>query len=297
MTSSAFRLAGIVALATSAWAVPGRAQSCAADTDCASPLACKSPGMTCSQSGMKLPDGGMYVSDPVCQPLPTECTWVLLACQANAECTLPNWGCFLVPGQTTVKTCFPKYITCSPTEPCPAEWLCIDSARVYKNNPLEVWGEDRGGPNYCWPSSLGGALAGSTRTDTSGLGLSSPDGGSGDHKGDGGAVALLDAPAVSTDAGTRPILDSAVASGSDVSTVLSGGDTQAAPVVDSGTALSANDASAPAADAGAPVTPTTSPESASSGCGCVLADRRPSDGFALLALFGLLCLGRGTRQK
>jgi len=51
----------------------------------------------------------------------------------------------------------------------------------------------------------------------------------------------------------------------------------------------------PADDAGTEVAPAAT----NSGCGCALADRRPSDGFALLALLlvGLLSLGRGTRKK
>jgi hypothetical protein len=257
-----------------------------------------------------LPDGGMYISDPVCEPRPTECTWVLVACREDAECTIPSWGCFLVPGQATAKMCFPKYITCSPSQPCPAGWLCIDSGRIYSNNPLEVWGQARGGPNYCWPSSLGGALAGGTRTDTSGLGLSTPDGGTGVHKDDGGA-----GPNLSFDAGAlAPVADAAVRFGNDVPNI--------SPTMDSGVAISDGDAAATLADAtvatadtaavasgsdapvtgpdaGAQVTPTTGSTSSGSSSGCaVAAGGRPAHSALLVLLMvGLLCLGRVVRKK
>jgi hypothetical protein len=275
--SFALRLVGMVALATCAWTAPVRAQSCAGDADCESPLTCKSPGTICSQGATRLPDGGVYVSDPVCEARPSECVWVFVACQDDSECTLPDWGCMTIPGQTTVKTCFPKYITCSPAEPCPTGWLCIDSARVYHNDPLEVWGLESGGPNYCWPSSLGGALTGSTRTDSSGLGLPTPDGGLGVDKGDGGATISLDAPSMGADAGT-----------------------QVTPTADSGVTISVgSDASRMGPDAGVQVPPTTDSASASNGSGCTIAGQSTSGRSALfaLALVGLLCLRRSARKE
>ena len=294
----------MVALATCAWSPPVRAQSCANDAECASPLTCKSPGTICSQGGTRLPDGGMYVSDPVCQPEPAECVWVFVACQNDGDCTMPNWGCLAVPGQTAVKTCFPKYIACSPDQPCPTGWLCIDSARAYPNEPLQIWGLERGGPNYCWPSSLGGTLTGSTHTDSSGLGLPTPDGGTGVRKGDGGtgATLLLDAATTGADLGAQASsnADSGTTLSLDAATTGPDLGAQVAPNADSGTTVSpGSDAPVVGPEAGTQVPPTAGSAPASSGCGCRIAGQSTSDRFALLALvvFGLLCLGRTAREE
>jgi hypothetical protein len=80
-----------------------------------------------------------------------------------------------VPGQSTVKTCFPKAIACSADQACPTGWTCIDFTQVYDSDPLQIWAAT--GDNDCWPDSLNGVLYREIRTDSSGLGLSGVSGG------------------------------------------------------------------------------------------------------------------------
>jgi len=161
-----------MALLTAASSAPALAQACATDVDCTAPLTCKPGPTACQGGGGILPDGGTYTLPTICQTEPATCTWVFVTCQEDSTCTLPNWGCLMVPGQSTVKTCFPKYIPCSATQACPTAWSCIDSTQAKHNDPLDVWGVT-GASNYCWPDNLGGVFDGTTRTDSSGLGLTS----------------------------------------------------------------------------------------------------------------------------
>ena len=170
--SIALRLVGTMALLTAASSAPALAQACATDVDCTAPLTCKPGPTACQGGGGILPDGGTYTLPTICQTEPATCTWVFVTCQEDSTCTLPNWGCLMVPGQSTVKTCFPKYIPCSATQACPTAWSCIDSTQAKHNDPLDVWGV-AGASNYCWPDNLGGVFDGTTRTDSSGLGLTS----------------------------------------------------------------------------------------------------------------------------
>ncbi len=247
MTSFALRFLGTMALVTCAWTAPTRAQSCATNADCTAPLTCKPGPQNCSGGGGILPDGGTFVLPTTCENEAAACTWVFVACQADSECTLPNWACLSIPGQTVVKTCLPKYMTCSAAQACPTAWSCLDSNTTYHNDPVDLWGVARG-TSYCWPDSLSGVLTGSTRTDSSGLDLTS-----------GG-----------TDGQGRGIGDAAVP--------ISLGDGE------SGTA-------------GTNGSPTTTPAPASSGSGCTIAGQSATAApFVLLALFGLLRLGRARKK-
>lgn len=175
MMSFSSRTLATATLLTCTWATSARAQSCAADTDCASPLTCKEGGKVCTVGAALLPDGGTYVMDPVCQAQPSKCTWTFVRCQADSECPQANWGCLTVPGQTTVKTCFPKGMACSAAQTCPTGWSCIDFTEVYDSDPLQIWGVT--GNNYCWPDSLNGVLYREIRVDSSGLDLPTVSGG------------------------------------------------------------------------------------------------------------------------
>ncbi len=175
MMSFASRALATTALVSCAWTASAQAQSCAVDSDCASTLTCKQGAKVCMGGGGILPDGGTYVMDPVCENQPSKCTWTFVRCQADSECTQPNWACLTVPGQSTVKTCFPKAIACSAAEACPTGWTCIDFTQVYDSDPLEIWAAT--GNNYCWPDSLNGVLYREIGTDSSGLGLSGVSGG------------------------------------------------------------------------------------------------------------------------
>ena len=127
---------------------PALAQPCATDSDCAAALSCKSPGKECSQGAMLLPDGGTYVTQPICETLPSKCTWVLSACQADSDCALPNWGCLLFPNQATVKVCFPEQKSCSTTQACPASYhlpeLGFRPHHLEENQIHDFWNVDAG---------------------------------------------------------------------------------------------------------------------------------------------------------
>lgn len=178
VTNLALRFVGIIVALTFSLTAPAHAQSCATDSDCGAPLTCKSPGGVCTQGATRLPDGGFYVTPPVCEAMPSQCTLVFSACQADSDCSLTNWGCFLFPLQSTVKVCFPAYKPCSATQACPAAWSCITSAAPSSHDPGAFWGT-AGASNYCWPDSLAGFLDGTIRSDASGLNLSFECGGTG----------------------------------------------------------------------------------------------------------------------
>jgi hypothetical protein len=170
------RIAGLVALGSMVvladWA-PAHAQVCTGNSDCASPLTCKAGASRCSQSGAMLPDGGISVSDPVCDPAPSKCTWSFVPCQAEGECALAQWTCLPIPGQTVIKTCFPKEIACSAGQTCPTGWSCLDLSQWEDGDePLDIW-KASNGTQFCWPDGLTGVLDGSAGTDASGLGLKS----------------------------------------------------------------------------------------------------------------------------
>jgi hypothetical protein len=140
--------------------------------------------------------------DPVCENQPSKCTWTFVRCQADSECTQPNWACLTVPGQSTVTTCFPKAIACSAAQACPTGWTCIDFTQVYDSDPLQIWAAT--GNNYCWPDSLNGVLYREIRTDSSGLGVSGVSGGTDKASTDAGRAVTLggDESGISIDAGT-----------------------------------------------------------------------------------------------
>jgi hypothetical protein len=202
MTSFASRAFAFTALVTCAWTPSIQAQSCATDSDCASTLTCKQGGKVCSGGGGILPDGGTYVMDPVCENLPSKCTWTFVPCQADSECTQTTWACLTVPGQDTVKTCFPKAIACSAAQACPIGWSCIDFTQVYDSDPLQVWATTNN--NLCWPDSLKGVLYREIGTDSSGLGLTGVSGGTDKGSSDGGRAVTLggDQSVTSSNAGT-----------------------------------------------------------------------------------------------
>ena len=201
MMSLASRALATTALVTFAWTASARAQSCANDSDCASPLTCKQGAKVCMGGGGILPDGGTYVMDPVCENQPSKCTWTFVRCQADSECTQPNWACLTVPGQTAVMTCFPKAIACSAAQACPTGWTCIDFTQVYDSDPLQIWAAT--GNNYCWPDSLNGVLYREIRTDSSDLGVSGVSGGTDKGSSDAGRAVTLggDGSGASSDAG------------------------------------------------------------------------------------------------
>jgi MYXO-CTERM domain-containing protein len=174
-------LLGLVAVFTGSFLAPAHAQECTSNADCAAPLTCKAGASSCSQGGAFLPDGGVYVSDPVCTPGPSKCTWSFVPCQADSECTFAQWACLLVPDQTVIKTCFPKAIACSAGQACPAGWSCLDLSQWKDGDePLDIW-NIKSGTQFCWPDSLKAVLDRSARTDGSGLNLpSSGDSASGD---------------------------------------------------------------------------------------------------------------------
>jgi hypothetical protein len=170
--SFALRLVGTMALLTATSSAPALAQACSTDANCTAPLTCKPGPTACEGGGGILPDGGTYTLPTTCQTQPATCTWVFSACQSDSTCSLPSWGCLTFPGQSTVKMCFPKYIPCSASQPCPTAWSCMESTQTSSNDPGPFWGVV-GAINYCWPDNLAGIFDGTTRTDSSGLGLAS----------------------------------------------------------------------------------------------------------------------------
>jgi hypothetical protein len=168
--SLALRLVGPMALLMATSSTPALAQACATDVDCTAPLTCKPGPTACEGGGGILPDGGTYTLPTICQTGPATCTWVFATCQTDSACTLSNWGCLAFPGQSTVMMCFPKYMPCSASQPCPTAWSCLDSAQSRSRDPGLFWGV-AGVSNYCWPDNLGGVFDGTTRTDSTGIGL------------------------------------------------------------------------------------------------------------------------------
>lgn len=203
MTILISRSLAAAALLTCLWVTSAHAQSCATDSDCASPLTCKQGAQVCSGGGGILPDGGTYVTATVCENQPSKCTWTFVLCQADSECTQTNWACLTVPGQNTVKTCFPKAIGCSGAQSCPTGWSCIDFTQVYDSDPLQIWAAT--GNNFCWPDTLNGVLYRDIRTDSSGLGLSGVSGGTDKGSTDAGLAITLggDGSGTSGAAGTN----------------------------------------------------------------------------------------------
>jgi hypothetical protein len=171
------RWLGTIALVSGAWTATAFAQPCATDAECAPPLACRPGASTCSQSGSMDADGGMTVSDPVCVTEPAACTWVLVACQTDADCTQPSWTCMLLEGaQPTTHICFPRGIDCSVGAACPAGWSCVDFATVEEPDLAGMW-TSTGSTKFCWPDVLSGVPHKTTPVDATQLGITGVAGG------------------------------------------------------------------------------------------------------------------------
>lgn len=176
-TRSLLHTFALVALPLCASAAPAIAQTCASDTDCAAPLVCQPRGSICSQSGSMSPDGGMTVSEPVCEAGPTTCTWVLTACQTSSQCTQPGWTCMPLPDAVpSTSICFPKGIDCSGGRTCPAGWSCLDFATVKEEDMAEMW-TATGSTKFCWPDALKGVPNGTTNVDATRVGVTGVKGG------------------------------------------------------------------------------------------------------------------------
>jgi hypothetical protein len=166
MKSLCFVSTGLVGLAL--FLAPVQAQECSTDADCTAPLTCKSLGATCTQSGSALPDGGMSVSDPVCVPEPSRCTWTLVACTADSQCTQARWACLPLPSAGADKICFPQGIICAAGQACPAGWSCVDFAAVAEKDLVDMWNPN-GETKYCFPDFLRGVADKTTQVDSSGI--------------------------------------------------------------------------------------------------------------------------------
>jgi hypothetical protein len=169
---------------------PVQAQECSTNADCTAPLTCKSMGATCTQSGTILPDGGTYVSDPVCVPEPSTCTWTLVACTADSQCTQAQWACQALPSAGADKICFPQGIVCAAGQACPAGWSCVDFATVAENDLVDMW-HPNGETKYCFPDFLRGVADRTTQVDSSGINPGGAGGAGTDVRGsvDGGSAA------------------------------------------------------------------------------------------------------------
>ena len=122
-------------------------------------------------------DGGMTVSDPVCVTEPAACTWVLVACQTDANCTQPSWTCTLLNGAVpATNICFPKGIDCSTGAACPAAWSCVDFATVEEADMRAMW-TSSGSTKFCWPDVLRGVPDKTTPVDATQLGITGVAGG------------------------------------------------------------------------------------------------------------------------
>jgi hypothetical protein len=143
---------------------PVQAQQCTTDANCTSPLTCKSLGAMCSQSGGQSPDGGMYVSEPVCIPEPSTCTWTLVACTADSQCTQARWTCQQLPAVGADKVCFPQGIVCAAGQVCPTGWSCVDFATVAEKDLVDMWNPN-GETKYCFPDFLRGVADKTTKVD------------------------------------------------------------------------------------------------------------------------------------
>jgi hypothetical protein len=160
---------GGIAVALGMWVPTVAAQPCTTDAECAPPTACQPGATTCTQSGQKI-DGGFSVSDPVCVSEPAACTWVLTACQSDAECTLPSWACTLLNGaDPPTHICFPKGIACPVGATCPAGWSCVDFAAVEEKDLVEMW-PATGSTRFCWPDILAGVPDKTMRVDATSIG-------------------------------------------------------------------------------------------------------------------------------
>ena len=166
MKSLRFALVGFADLVLGM--APAQAQTCTTDTDCAVPLTCKAGSTSCTQSGGMLPDGGMFVSDPVCEVGPSTCTWSLVACTADSECTLAHWACLALPAVGASSVCFPQGIVCAAGQTCPAGWSCVDFSTVAESSLADMWSPN-GQTKYCFPDALRGVADKTTRTDSTGI--------------------------------------------------------------------------------------------------------------------------------
>lgn len=162
---------------------PARAQTCTTDANCTAPLTCKPGSTRCSQSASPLPDGGMLVSEPVCEVGPGTCTWTLVACTVDSECALAHWACLQLPAVGASHVCFPEGIVCAAGQTCPAGWSCVDFSTVAETDLAEMWGPN-GESKYCFPDALRGVADKTTKVDNAGINPGNLDGGS--ESGSGG---------------------------------------------------------------------------------------------------------------
>jgi hypothetical protein len=116
-------------------------------------------------------DGGMTISDPVCETAPAECTLVLTACQTDSQCTRPGWSCAPLEGAVPATSiCFPKGIDCSAGAACPVGWSCLDFSTVKERDMADMWAAT-GSTKFCWPDALMGVPNGTTNVDATKAGV------------------------------------------------------------------------------------------------------------------------------
>lgn len=206
-TRLVLRQSALVALAICASTSTALAQLCTSDAECAEPLVCRPGSKVCQQSGSMSADGGMTVSEPVCEASPAACTLVLTACLTSSECTQPGWTCLpLTDAVPATNICFPKGIDCSAGASCPAGWSCLDFATVKEADMAAMW-TATGSTQFCWPDALRGVPNGTTKVDATkagvtgvkGGGTESPTSGLGPASDDGSPSVLA-----ASDGGTAP---------------------------------------------------------------------------------------------
>jgi hypothetical protein len=144
---------------------PARAQTCATNATCAAPLTCKPGSKICSSSGGTLPDGGTFTTEPVCENEPATCTWTLVPCTADSECTLAYWKCLALPVEPVSRLCFPEGILCAAGQACPAGWSCVDFSAVAEKDLADMWNPN-GQTQYCFPDALRGVADKTTQVDS-----------------------------------------------------------------------------------------------------------------------------------
>ena len=201
-----------------------KGQSCTEDSGCTLPWTCGSTYNLIYPPAH--PDAG-----PVCMNGPKTCTWRLLPCQTNSECTQPQWACIHYPGGAGKNSiCFPQDIDCSTGQACPANWSCVNVLDAMASDMYQMWkfsNEDR----ICWPDNLSAVVEGSIEVDFTFL----------DHTGDPCAQATAKA-----DAGAPPIADAATSGPTTVDARLSkdvATSTIGSPKADTGTAATPSSSS------------------------------------------------------
>ncbi len=166
---------------------PARAQTCATDANCAAPLTCKPGSKICSASGGMLPDGGTFTTEPVCENGPATCTWTLVPCTADSECTSAQWKCLAPPSDPVPHFCFPEGILCAAGQACPAGWSCIDFSAVARADLADMWSPN-GQTQYCFPDVLRGVADKTAQVDSSAVSQNTSSGSSGTTTGTAGTT-------------------------------------------------------------------------------------------------------------